>query len=113
MGPLKVNYTPRKPFAPLGAELYQLFAALGKRTAAFLQILKDTGARCGELCKLKTNDIDEAKLTITISNAEKDSKSRTVKVSEKTIAMLKTQPKKYAPYVFNPNSSSVRKPSQP
>jgi integrase len=106
--PVKAKYTPKKPFVPLEAELDQLIAASGKRTAAFLQTLKDTGARCGELCKLKTNDIDEAKLTITISSPEKGSNSRTVKVNEKTIAMLRALSKKYAPYVFNPDSSSVK-----
>jgi integrase len=101
--PIKIKYSPKKPFVPLEAELDQLIAASGKRTAAFLQTLKDTGARCGELCKLKTTDVDEAKLTVTISCPEKGSNSRTVKVSEKTIAMLKTLSNKYAPYVFNPN----------
>ena len=43
--PVKVNYTPRKPFVPLEAELDQLIAASGKRTAAFLQTLKDTGCK--------------------------------------------------------------------
>ena len=101
--PVKVKYAPRKPFVPLGTELDQIIAASGKRTAAFMQALKDTGARCGELCKLTSHDIDEEKLTITISSPEKGSNSRTIKVTEKTIAMLKTLSNKYAPYVFNPN----------
>jgi integrase len=35
---------------------------------------------------------------------EKGSDSRTLKVSEKTLSMIKLLPKKHEPYIFNPNS---------
>lgn len=81
--PIKARYTPKKPFVPLETELDQLIASSGKRTAALLQTLKDTGAKIGEACKLKREDTNEAKLTITINNPEKGSDSRTIRVTEK------------------------------
>lgn len=50
---IKARYTPKKPFAPLEIEFDQLIASSGKRIAALLQTLKDTGARIGEGCKIK------------------------------------------------------------
>jgi len=43
-------------------------------------------------------------LTVRINNPEKGSDSRTLKLSAKTVSMLKAMPRKYDPYVFNPNS---------
>jgi integrase len=103
--PIKTSYQPKQPHIPLETELDQLIAASGKRTAAFLQTLKDTGARCGEIAKLEWTDINEANLTVRINNAEKGSLSRTVRVTEKTIAMIKKKlTKKYTPLIFNPNT---------
>jgi integrase len=102
--PIKASYHPKQPHIPLETELDQLIAASGKRTAAFLQTLKDTGARCGEIARLEWADINEANLTVRINNAEKGSLSRTVRVTEKTIAMIKKLSQKYAPLVFNPNT---------
>jgi len=105
--PIKVRYEPKQPFIPLETELDQLIAACGKRTAAFLQTLKDTAARAGEICKLKWTDINEQNNTISINNPEKGSKSRTVKVTAKTIAMLKRVSKKYGDYIFNPKRQAI------
>lgn len=68
--------------------------------AAYLQVLKDTGARAGEACRLKCIDINEANSTISINHPLKGSRSRTVKVTAKTTTMLKALPKKYGDYVF-------------
>ncbi len=106
--PVKTHYTPKQPFVPLESELDALISAAGKRTATFLQTLKDTGARVGEACKLRWTDIDEAKNTIAINNPEKGSTSRTVRVAEKTIAMIKAVSKKYDPYIFNPNPNAYK-----
>jgi len=102
--PIRTRYRPQQPHIPLESELDQLIAASGRKTAAFLKTLKDTGARSGEVSKLKWTDINEANQTIRINNPEKGSDSRTLKVSEKTLSMLKSMPKKHDPYVFNPNS---------
>jgi len=100
--PIKVRYQPRQPFIPTEGELDQLIAGCGKRTGTFLQTLKDTGARAGEVCNLKWIDMNDQNNTISINNAEKGSNNRTVKVSPKTIAMVKALPKKYGDHIFNP-----------
>ncbi|HSV49499.1 MAG TPA: site-specific integrase [Candidatus Acidoferrales bacterium] len=106
--PLKVDYEPAEPFIPLESELDQIIAACGKVTAAFLQVLKDTGARCGEAKQIKWADINSAFNTISINHPEKKSRSRTVKVSEKTIAMLNALPRKYGDEVFCNSYDSIR-----
>jgi integrase len=106
--PIKVRYEPKQPFIPTEEELDQLIHAAGKNTATFLQVLKDTGARCGEVCKLRCTDIDTQNCTISINDAEKGSRNRTNKVSPKTIAMIQALKKKYAPFVFNPDIASTR-----
>jgi integrase len=70
--------------------------------------LKDSGARVGEACRLKWTDVNSENCTLSINNPEKGSRSRTIKVSEKTLAMLKAMPKKYGDYIFNPNAASVK-----
>lgn len=58
-----------------------------KKTATFCQILKDTGARCGEVAKLTWSDIYFKQHTINIK-AEKRSNGRILPLNDKTIGML-------------------------
>lgn len=106
--PIKVRYEPKQPFIPLESEIDQLIAGCGKRTATLLQVLKDTGARIGEIAKLEWTDVNEQNNTIAINNPGKGSRSRTVKVSDKTIAMIKAMPKKYDEYIFKPTADGLR-----
>lgn len=106
--PVKVRYEPKQPFLPLESEIDQLIAACGKRTATFLQVLKDTGARAGEACKLNWADINTENLTISINDPEKGARSRIVKVSAKTIAMINALPKKHGEHIFNPYRASLQ-----
>ncbi len=106
--PIKVKYQPKQPFIPLESELDQLIAGCGKKTATFLQVLKDTGARSGEACKLKWTDVNQANSTISINNPEKGSSSRIIKVSDKTIAMINAMSKKHEEYIFNPRQLSIQ-----
>jgi integrase len=99
--PIKTRYEPKQPFIPKETEIDQLIAGCGKRTATFLQVLKDTGARAGEASQLKWTDVDQEKKTISINNPEKRSRSRAIKVSDKTIAMINAMPRKYGDYIFN------------
>lgn len=46
------------PFIPLESEIDQLISGVGKKTATFLQLLKETGVRPGEAWNLKWMDID-------------------------------------------------------
>ena len=44
------NYRPvrKLPFIPTETEINELIAGCNRRTATFLQLLKETGMRCGE-----------------------------------------------------------------
>jgi len=106
--PIKVRYEPKQPFIPLESEIDQLIARCGKRTATFLQVLKDTGARSGEAAKLQWTDVNSCNNTISINNPEKGSRSRTVKVSAKTISMINAISKKYGKYIFNPRVQAIQ-----
>jgi len=106
--PPKVRVERKVPFIPTEAEIDTLIAGCGRKTAAFLQVLKDTGARGSEACRMKWEDIDEKTNTIRINNPTKGSLARVVKVSPKTIAMLKSLPRN-GEYIFNTNVSSIRK----
>ncbi len=75
------------PFIPTEFEIDQLIAGLGKRTATFCQLLKDTGARPGEIAQLTWTDIDFTQRTINIK-AEKRSNGRVLPLTEKTMNML-------------------------
>ena len=80
------------PFIPTETELDQLIAGCGQKTATFLQMLKETGARCGEAWRLRWTDIDFQNSIVTIT-PEKGSDPRQFKVSEKLIAMLNALPR--------------------
>lgn len=51
--PPKTRVERKLPFIPTEAEIDQLIAGMGKKTATFLQVLKDTGARSAEARKLQ------------------------------------------------------------
>jgi integrase len=75
------------PFIPTEVELDLFIGCLGKKTATFCQLLKDTGARCGEISSLKWTDIDFGQCKVRIK-AEKGSNSRVLPLSAKSIDML-------------------------
>jgi len=56
----------RLPFIPLESEIDQLISGDGKKTATFLQLLKETGMRPGEAWDLKWTDIDTENITVNI-----------------------------------------------
>lgn len=85
-----------------------LIADCGKRTTTLLSVIKDSGVRLGEATKLQWTDIDEKAQTIRINDPEKDSNSRTIRVTEKTLAILKGLNKKHGKYLFNPNPQALQ-----
>ncbi len=105
--PPKTRVEDKIPFIPTEDEINQLIAGCGKRTATFLQVLKDTAARTAEAAKLKWIDIDEHKNTIRINNPAKGSRARIVKVGPKTIAMI-NRLQKTNQYIFNPHAHTIR-----
>lgn len=106
--PIKVVYEPAEPFIPMESELDQLIAASGKITGTFLQILKDTGARCGEVKQSEWTDINTESKTISINHPEKGSHTRTIRVSDKCIAMIKALTRKHGDHLFCGNYDSIR-----
>jgi integrase len=79
------------PFIPTEQELDTLIAHGKTRTATLLQMLKETGARIGEMKTLQWIHIDLERKTIYIT-AEKGSNSRILPISTKLIAMLNQIP---------------------
>ncbi|MEM3618511.1 MAG: tyrosine-type recombinase/integrase [Candidatus Bathyarchaeia archaeon] len=97
--PPKCVVTRKLPFIPTEQELDALIAACGRKTAAFLQLLKETAMRCGEAIRLKWVDVDFERQTITLNSPEKGSKARVWKVSRRLIEMLSRLPR-VNEYVF-------------
>jgi integrase len=81
------------PFIPTEEELDQLIASCGKKTATFLQLLKETGMRAGEAWKLRWTDIDFINLNVRVT-PEKGSSPRILKITSKLASMLNSLPKK-------------------
>jgi integrase len=71
----------------------QLIAGCSRRVACFLQLLKETGARCGEAWALKWTDVDLEQGLVTINSPEKHARTRQFKISGKLIAMLNMLPR--------------------
>jgi len=90
------------PFIPLEVEVSQLVSGVGRKTACFLQLLKETGMRPGEAYDLKWADLDLERGTVTVL-PEKHSHARQLKISPHLIAMMKRLQRKW-PLVFrNPS----------
>jgi len=74
--------------------------------ATFLQMLKETGARCGEIWQLKWDDVDFESKVINIT-AEKNSNPRVTHLSNKLLEMLNRLPKDYGERIFSKPSMRV------
>jgi integrase len=81
------------PFIPTEAEIDALIASCGKKTATFLQLLKETGMRPGEAIRLEWRDVDSERRLINLTKPEKRSNPRIFHVSTKLIDMLNQLPK--------------------
>jgi len=75
--PPKYRRLEKLPFIPTETEIEQLIAGCShtKRLMTFLQLLKETGIRCGEACRLQWTDIDFERNAVRIS-PEKGSNAR-------------------------------------
>jgi integrase len=104
------NRIRKLPFIPTENEADQLIGGCNKRMATFLQLLKETGIRCGEACQLQWKDLDLIEGSIVVT-PEKGSNSRKLKISNKLIAMLNEMPKT-SNTVFVTNSDALRKSFQ-
>ena len=81
------------PFIPLEQELVALISAAYPKMAAFLQLLKETGMRCGEALRLKWIEIDFKNGALTLNQTEKYGKPRMFKISSTLLSMLSFLPK--------------------
>jgi integrase len=106
--PPKTRIERKLPFIPTEEEINQLIAGCGRKTATFLQVLKDTGARTAEAVKIQWIEIDEKSCTIRINHPVKGSLARIVKVSAKTIAMVNGLPRT-TNLVFNTSPRTIRR----
>jgi integrase len=88
------------PFIPKETEIDQLIAGCTPRMATFLQMLKETGARCGEIWQLKWGDVDFESKVVNIT-AEKNSNPRVTHLSNKLLEMLSNLSKDYGDRIFS------------
>jgi len=95
------------PFIPTERELDDLIMGCGKKTAGFLQTLKETAMRKGEASKLKWADVDLERKTITLNDAEKNGNPRIFEISNKLVSMLASLPRKNE-YIFGTPSKVTR-----
>jgi integrase len=95
------------PFIPTEAEIDQLIAGCSNKMATYLQMLKETGMRCGEACELlKWTDINLEQRSVRIT-PEKGSNPRILPLSIKLVDMLNEMPKN-TPTVFSLNADLMR-----
>jgi integrase len=97
--PPKYTGIPKLPFVPKETEIDQLVAACSHRIGTFLQMLKETGIRCGEAWQTQWDDFDFETNTVRIT-PEKNSNPRIFKISHKLIGMLHQLPRNYGKFVF-------------
>jgi integrase len=72
---------------------------MGKKTTAFLQLLKETGMRPGEAWALQWKDLDSAGRIVSVT-PEKNSNPRCLKISERLLSMIGCLPKS-GTYLFH------------
>jgi len=95
----KCQVTQKIPFIPTEQELDALIAGCGKKTATFLQLLKETAMRCGKAKRVLWTDVNSEKRLITLNQPEKGSNPRVWKVSQRLIGMLDNLPRN-SPRIF-------------
>ena len=81
------------PYIPREEFLDQLIASCNHQMATFLQTLKETGARPGEVWKLEWKDLNIDGKKLHISHPEKGCNPRIRPISDKLINMLNSLPK--------------------
>jgi integrase len=94
------------PFIPTEGEIDQLIASCGNKTSTFLQLLKETGARCGEAWQTEWTDIDTQSNTVRIK-PEKHSNPRILRISRRLVERLLDLPNQ-SKYVFGGTSLKTR-----
>jgi integrase len=89
----KFKQSSKIPWIPFEEDIDSLIHACSRKVSVFLQALKESGARSGEIFKLKWIDVDLERKFISINEPEKGSLPRQFKISEKLATMLETLPR--------------------
>jgi integrase len=97
--PPRYRRVERLPWIPTEEEVNLLIGGMGKKTATFLQLLKETGMRPGEAWALQWKDIDAERRTASVT-PEKNSNPRSLKISERLFSMISSLPK-FGVYLFH------------
>ncbi len=100
--PPRYRAVEKLPFIPTEGEIDQLIAACGQKTGTFVQLLKETGARCGEAWQLQWVEVDFEKITVRIT-PEKHSYPRILRISRRLAERLTDLPRK-SKYIFGGTS---------
>lgn len=87
------------PYIPTEKEIDNLIANAGPKTSAALRVAKETGARIGEILRLRWTDLDPERRTIKFE-AEKGSNPRILPASYELIATLQALSKRNE-YIFS------------
>ena len=83
----------KAPFIPAEKELETLIAGFTPKLSAFCQLLKETGARYGEVAQIRWTDVDFERKTVAINHPEKHGKTRILGISDKAVNMINRLPK--------------------
>jgi integrase len=89
----KFKQSSKIAWIPFEEDINTLVNACSRKISVFLQVLKESGARSGEVFKLKWQNVDLERKFINIDDPEKGSLPRQVKISDKLVAMLGTLPR--------------------
>ncbi len=84
----KYKHRPKEPWIPPEAMIDQLIAHASRKLSTFIQTAKETGARPGEIARIRWTDMDLSHNRISINYPEKGSNPRTINVSNSLIARL-------------------------
>ena len=91
------------PFIPLESEIDALISGIGPKLSSFMRLVKETGARAGEIWQLQWTDLDPNTSTVNV-DPEKGSRPRRPRISSSTLAAVMSLPRKYH-YVFHRDDS--------
>ena len=86
------RYVRRLPYIPTEKEIDQLVAGCGRKISILLQMMKETGMRCGEAWQTRWIDLDSENNTLRVS-PEKNSNPRIFRISNNLVAMINKLPK--------------------
>jgi integrase len=92
--PPKYKHQDKIPFIPGEQEINDLISGCSRTISATLLLLKESGMRIGEACRLKWTDVNAENSTISVNEPEKGSCSRIFKASSRLISVLQALPKR-------------------